>query len=743
MSTPLFLAVEGTKCALASLRLPKAAQFAVYLRKKGSESGAKLLETRRRQDSAEVVVFEVRPERPQDLVYDIKRVERMAAIFRVDDDIAPGLFALRSDFPLAPHVNQTTPEFPRSLCIYDEAYAEVRLKWTPANFLRRVHYWLSETAKGTLHAQDQPLEPLILAARDHLILPADFFRSLDDQNRLLHIVSRSENEDENTFVTQWVTPEKKQPINVAIPVVLNPQLHGIIRHAPQTLFELDGFCQAGGVDLVQLLAGRIRSWLVDKPFPRILDTILFIVLVLPKTRTVEGPTEIYELRGFLTGNTVQEVGVALGVIERNGSSAGYVLGEPQMDADLSKNIGIGVIQVHRELEPETAALMNGIAFNDEQAVAIGSGAIGSQVLNNFVRAGFGKWSIIDPDIFLPHNAARHLLPARAAGIGKAVATAATLDNTIFSGSEIDAIPANILAPGQHKARVDDAIAAAKVVCDFSASVAVSRFLAHSDVSTRHISAFLTPSGGGLVVAAEDANRKFRLDWLEMLHYRAVLTEGLLNQSLQSSQSRLRYGNSCRDLSSRLSQDDVAIWSGMASKVIRRLSQSDKATLEIYSFSETGIHPAVCPPLTKVRSIRHGEWTILIDDWLIAKLSEFRAAKLPSETGGILLGHFDTQSCICSIVDAIPSPPDSTEWPTSYIRGVEGLASKVANAETLTLGQIGYVGEWHSHPRHCPALPSRDDFTAYAWLCDHMNAEALPALMLIVADRKTIHLVGSH
>lgn len=144
----------------------------------------------------------------------------------------------------------------------------------------------------------------------------------------------------------------------------------------------------------------------------------------------------------------------------------------------------------------------------------------------------------------------------------------------------------------------------------------------------------------------------------------------------------------------------------------------------------------------MRSIRHGDWTIRIDDWLVAKLYKFRGDKLPKETGGILLGHFDTHARICSIVDTIPSPPDSTEWPTCYIRGVEGLAARVANAETLTLGQIGYVGEWHSHPRGCPARPSRDDLTAYAWLCDHMNAEALPGVMLIVSDRKAIHFVGS-
>jgi hypothetical protein len=743
MSEARVLAAGGTKCAYAAMRVPKALQFIAYLRKKGVETGTELIETRRRQDSAEIVVFEVRPERPQDLAYDIRRVERLAAVFGVGDESAPGLFALRSDFPLAPHVNQTTPEFPRSLCLYEEAYEEVRLKWTPANFLRRVHYWLSETAKGTLHAQDQPLEPFILAARNHLILPADFFRSLGDQDRLLHIVSRCENEGETTFIAKWVMPGGKQPINVAIPVGLSPQVHGIIRHAPRTLFELDGFCRTGQVDLVRLLADRIRNWLVNKPFPGILDTFLFLVLVLPKTRTVGGPTETWETRGFLMGNTVQEVGAALGAIDRNGSTAAYVLGDPKMDATLSKNVGIEIIQVHLELGPETAALMNGVASNDVQAVAIGSGAIGSQILNNFVRAGFGKWSIIDPDTFLPHNAARHLLPARAVGMGKAVATAGTLDNTVLNGSAINAIPANILAPGKHQARVDSALAAATLICDFSASVAVSRFLARSDAKARHVSAFLTPSGSGLIVAAEDIKRKIRLDWLEMLHYRAILGEGSLNQSLQSPNSRVRYGNSCRDISARLAQDDVAIWSGMASKVIRRLSQSDDAALEIYSFAGTGIHPAVCTPISKVRSIRHGDWTIRLDEWFVSKLFRLRGDKLPNETGGILLGHFDTHARICSLVDVIPSPPDSGEWPTSYIRGVEGLVAQVGNAETLTLGQTGYVGEWHSHPRGCPALPSRDDLTAYAWLCDHMNAEALPGVMLIVADRKTIHLVGSH
>jgi integrative and conjugative element protein (TIGR02256 family) len=317
-----------------------------------------------------------------------------------------------------------------------------------------------------------------------------------------------------------------------------------------------------------------------------------------------------------------------------------------------------------------------------------------------------------------------------------------LDNTILNGAKVAFIPADVIAPEKHKPVVDAAFEAAELICDFSASISVARFLGDSKSKARHVSVFLTPNGGGLIVAAEDAKRKTRLNWLEMVHYRAVMTETAIRTSLQSSESHVRYGNSCRDLSARLSQDDVAIWSGIASKAIKRIVQQKEAALEIYSFDSTGVRPALCPAITKVRSMRLGDWTVRIDDGTIAKLSKFREQYLPKETGGILLGHFDTHSRVCSIVDVIPSPPDSIAWPTSYIRGVDGLAERVAESEAATLGQIGYVGEWHSHPRGCPTFPSGDDLKAYAWLCDHMNVEALPAVMLIIGDRKSIHLIGS-
>jgi tRNA A37 threonylcarbamoyladenosine dehydratase len=37
----------------------------------------------------------------------------------------------------------------------------------------------------------------------------------------------------------------------------------------------------------------------------------------------------------------------------------------------------------------------------------GAGALGSQLMNNLSRAGFGRWTIVDNDKLLPHNLARN------------------------------------------------------------------------------------------------------------------------------------------------------------------------------------------------------------------------------------------------------------------------------------------------------------------------------------------------
>lgn len=743
-SKPRLVNAPGEIIRADALRIRKAQQFAGYIREAGGGAFTRLHQVRRAKESKnEDVVFSVLVERPQNLAYPIEREERLAAVFTEADEIAPEVISLRPNFPSVPHTNLREKGYPISLCLYDQPYEVVRLTWTPAEFLQRIHFWLAHTATGTLHGEDQPLEPLLATSPFRLVLPAGFNTTDPKLKPKPFNLFRVEGAPgQFTFRAICGTGVQQQAASVAAVFWCQPQTHGVIRHQPLNLQELQELCVPAGLDIVAQIQSTIRDWFLEKPVPEILSAQFVIILVLPKTRRGVTEVESIETRAFLTGISVGELGRKLGCLDNHGKTAGMIIGKIEVQKGALEKIELCLLQVLQALSPKSAAQMNGIKPCESRIVAVGMGSLGSQVYNNLARAGYGRWTLIDNDILLPHNCARHYLGDWAVGTNKA-RTMAEIGKLILNDcSFAEAIAVDLLRPETQAEAVNAAFKSAEVALDFSASVAVSRHLAKSENCPRAISVFMTPKGNGLVVAAEDEKRRIRLDWLEMLHYRAVLNEPVLKQSLRSNDSHMRYGNSCRDVSVELAQDDAAIWAGVASKAIKQIREAKEPSLRIFVSDQNGVTSLIQPQLFVPRILHLDDWTICVDEWLLEKLSQFRLSRLPNETGGVLLGAFDTHSRTCLIIDALPSPPDSTEWPTSYIRGCEDLAAHVTEIKNLTLGQVSYVGEWHSHPKGAPVRPSEDDLQAYEWLAGHMHLESLPGLMLIIGDRKRICLVSS-
>ncbi len=121
------------------------------------------------------------------------------------------------------------------------------------------------------------------------------------------------------------------------------------------------------------------------------------------------------------------------------------------------------------------------------------------------------------------------------------------------------------------------------------------------------------------------------------------------------------------------------------------------------------------------------------DKLVEELHRSRCEKLPNETGGVLIGSHDLEHLTIHLVTRVPSPSDSTEWPTLYIRGARDLSRRVRSHERATDGMLGYVGEWHSHPVGRDSSPSRLDRRALDNLAKEMGNDGLPALTLIVGE----------
>ena len=695
------------------------------------------VECRRTTSGSEIIVFDADVEVSQKSVHDIRYLERIAVIFDGLDATMPEILALRCDFPPVPHVNLRLKEFPRSLCITEQAYSEWKLHSTGVTFVEEIRQWLASTAKGTLHAEDQPLEPLLWGTEDIIILPSDLFAKgsfseplsipvvRNVKKRCIFIAERPE------FIDADQNPLKY----VATAFQTKCLTHGIISKVPANLYELHQFLECGELDLLKELRQRIENWRNETRANEILAAKLILIVALPKSRHENTPCEATEWKAFLMPKSIGEIGQE---ISPSVAYAGYnipIIGQNEKGDDVS----IRMLNPVFSLSKESASRLNNLSPRyDEKITAVGLGALGSQVFMNLVRAGFGEWILIDDDVLLPHNLARHALDGFSIGLPKVYALAESANKTVDEDPTTDWIVADILnsnEPAETLEKISIAFTNADIILDASASVPVARHLVHDvDSSARRISIFLNPQGTDVTILAEDKERKTTLDSLEMQYYRYVLNEPLLENHLLRNPERVRYATSCRDVSSTIRQDFVALQAAICSGAIHQVTSDESSFLSIWRTDPDHIN-------TKRHSFhvansiccKINEWVLCTDQGLIDKVHEMREKKLPNETGGVLVGTYDLQRKIIYVVDCLPSPPDSEEWPTLYIRGCQDLSSQVEEIKRLTEDQVKYIGEWHSHPSGCGVNPSQLDRKALNCLSDIMKNDGLPPLMLIVGD----------
>ncbi|MGI8860784.1 MAG: Mov34/MPN/PAD-1 family protein [Rubrobacteraceae bacterium] len=741
LEDPNYIDPPGKPVGFGDLTVAKARDL-VRILSPGSLPYCELLDCRRLEDphQAEVVVFEVEVQRGQHPVHDVKGRERIAAVFREDDVVAPEALALRPDFPSVPHLNSLNvtflEELPRSLCLYDQPYHDLKLTWTSIAFVERIREWLALTARGELHAEDQPLEPLLVGSPVPLVLPSDLF-GVDDATPELLVVRGVGHEGEiRALIARHHSNGFQDGLGlnyVAVSLLGKPQEHGVIRMTPTSLRELHGFLKDAGMDLLGELRGYLESWRSSEGLMSLMGMEMVLVVALPKTRDASGAVEASDTWAFICQETAAQLSTRLGVVI--GSDETELMGE---DVDLVP------LNVNYALSRKKAAeLSDATPRFDRKIVAVGAGALGSQAFMNLVRAGCGEWTSIDPDQFLPHNLAKHELTGRDMGRPKAAALAEAANETIDDPPIATSIVADVLDPREYGAVVEEALKEADVVLDASASLAVARYLARDlDSPARRISLFFNPSGTAGVALCEDSAREIPLDWLEMRYYRELISNLDLGDHLRRPTTRVRYARSCRDLSSSLPQELVALHAAIGARAFRAALASNSACVSIWRTNEEDLsveHLKVAP--TEVVERQIGGWTVITDRSLLDRIVNTRRKKLPNETGGVLVGTYDMQRKILYAVDVLPSPPDSTEWPNLYIRGSKGLARRVKEIGEITDGQLGYLGEWHSHPRgHAPS-PSNDDRKAFAWLQEHMDRDGLPAVMLIVGEGDEAWYVG--
>jgi len=679
----------------------------------------------------------VEPQLVQHRAVAIRNAEPLRLLFWPDDENPPSVLSLRDDFPLdLVHTNFTPGSNGRGLCIWEENWTDVRRALTAEALVERIRDWFSRTASGSLHDAGQPLEPMIPAISDTLIIPAG------PPPDIWHVAEIKKRGRKHVAVLD------RKPIGSGRPILefpiftvsLPPQVHGALHSRPYNLRALHQLVQSTGINFTQ----QLKDWLVEPAQLKSNERTLLIIIMLPKQREPDGPIEIWEVWAFLTVPNLGQLGEAFGLTyagDNHTSSRRIPAVSPEQPPDCVL-LGWRVVQ---RLDREAARHFAGNPSSSDHAlVALGAGAIGSHVIVGTTRAGIGTWTVIDNDITLPHNTVRQAQTDLSIGKSKAL-TAAVLADCVLAEGGNSHLDTNLLEPEEAKEQIDRALATADLVVDFSASPSVLGRIADYDTVRRAASFFFNPTGSDLVMLAEDDKRIFRLDELEAQYFLAVVQDAQVAEHLASARMDfIRYANACQDLSRPLPPWQVQTLCGIASGQLLKLLVSSDAAGQIWRLdTDNGSVRAVALPRSKVHRLAFSGWRMTFSAAALHQMRALRQDAAPNETGGVLIGSYDLLRGVLHIVAALPAPPDSKQAPTYFIRGSQELKAKVDGIVRHSIGNLRYVGEWHSHPDTAATRPSRHDEKVFYHIRAHLNPTGAPYVMVICGKDESWLRAGWH
>ena len=708
-----------------------AADFLAYLEIVSEEYVYELLSVDYSQDERDVVFLQVCPDVPSEPEIDIRESEEVRVVFDAADIKEPVVEVCREDFPSMEHVNpQFDSQSLKSICLYAEPWQDRKLFWTSGEFLSRIFMWLQDAAEGKLHRDDQAVEPLFVGSSFKVVLPSKILNSLLKEEDKVHKIDFREvrNEENSVLVPVFGDREDKSSVRI-LSGIAKEQVHGQIQRNLQNFGELLALLDFDFEKFSEILVENIHAENHDE------SGRFMLFIQFPNKRETEGDVERIEYRLFLFEKTLRQVLEELGIfggVEGFGESGFLIGGAKPRESDFEKLLLIP-LEVLEDLNRKKAQFYGGVENPDSKILMLGSGALGSQVHLNLSRTGWGEWVVVDSDFLFPHNIVRHSSNQSMVGMLKSEISVIQ-DSWITSDCQTKAITCDVLNPGNRGSELKDAYRGVDVILDCSASVAVARHISRDvESDARRVSAFIGAGMNSLIFLGEDAARVSQMDWLEMQMYRESLLNESVSRAILDKSKSVRYGGSCRDISVQLAQDVVGVMSGLASRALRRYVSEVRARICIYNIEDDDSISCSNITPTEPKSETVGDWQIVWDSVLIENMEALRREKLPNETGGILLGSRDTQRKIVYVVDVLPEPGDSTASEKEFIRGVSNLEGDLKTVRERTAGGLEYVGEWHSHPDGCRAIPSPIDCAALVVLRERAILADIPVLMAIVGE----------
>jgi integrative and conjugative element protein (TIGR02256 family) len=377
-------------------------------------------------------------------------------------------------------------------------------------------------------------------------------------------------------------------------------------------------------------------------------------------------------------------------------------------------------------------------------LVFGCGALGSKVVMHFARSGIVNNLLFDPDNFSSHNLVRHTLLSNHVGMNKAMALEQVIKQ-IFYSQKLFTFNASRIEKEFLK---DELVNKCTWIFDFTASMAFFQRLVNlKNIKGPTLSCgFITHFGKLGILFIEGKDRTPRIDDLKALLYDNYKSHTFISEWLKEEANgansgliEVNVGVGCNSETIVLSDEIVSLHaaffasviknemrhnSGRARMYISKVSNSDSFGVSTYELD--------IPPLTTLTPLNDPSWEVRIKKSILEVLKSQMGLAMPRETGGVLIGRANYKTKTIHVTDVILEPPDSRSNHVCFFRGIAGLSDEVDVINRESGNQLGYIGEWHTHP-FGPDEMSDTDYRTIRKFRRQFNelSSPLPVFLLIV------------
>lgn len=667
----------------------------------------------------------------------INRVERLALSYCEDANFPWEVRAMRKDFPYTAHQNHAPEGEPKALCLYLASWESVQRSWTPQLFVSRILWWLRATAEESIHSNEQPIEQLFFVSPFTFVLPKGHFERDPSQptpslvfTNIFHEVSGTHTligkyRDSNDTDKTWC---------YSFSLLLDPVEYGPIEGYASNLGQLSDVLSSRNCDLVAPLKSAIQGQITSDGIEPNENESTLLILGIP--RLLNGEKCGIEVQGFIAEVDRCELGEKLALLQRiPGDTKYYEDFYSQDTTERWREILLDPVNIRSYPNEETVRRYSGIPPDDEgpKGIIAGVGALGGLLAKIWNTECWGDWSYVDSDIIQAHNIVRHIATHHCVGHAKAQVVSSIVHNIHPGATDPSSRVFDVNIESENHA-VKELVKNASLLVDVTTTIHVPRMIARSDEYPRAVNVFLTPSGMSAVLLMEDEQRKIRCNSLEAQYYRAVLDSEWGERHLGGHLGKFWVGGGCREVTLSLSNEILHLHAGNLARQIRNHFASADAKICIWEYQEDeGSVLSHDTPVYSSRTVPIGDWEVVLDECLLRDAENLRANALPAETGGVLLGIVDQKDRTITLVKVCESPANSDGSEVEFTRAGYESSDFIQNCLERTAGIVTYVGEWHSHPKGVPPLPSESDFNQYAFVHDSLAQEGQPAVMMIVSE----------